>query len=293
MLPGNRQISDVVITGSTAAGNKTIFAAARGGPAAAPTRAAGVYRSTDNGATWAPVAISPASAADPGRIALAVSNTPNQVVYRFDERGRRWRYNGAQFIRVQSLPPPASTVEDQGFYDLALAIEPGTDDVVWIGGSTVFNDGAGPLNPEQWEAALYRSLLTVVGGIHRFGYASGANPDASPLWRGAGIHPDCHAVAFARNNAGTLQPGEVWVGCDGGVFRSPDGTAGSFVPVNDTLAITQPTDFDQHPTSDAIVVTAAARTTAACAATAARSGGWSGPPTAAGSRSTRTIHCGS
>ena len=62
-------------------------------------------------------------------------------------------------------------------------------------------------------------------------------------------------MAFARNNAGTLQPGEVWVGCDGGVFRSPDGTAGSFVPVNDTLAITQPTYFDQHPTSDAIVVT--------------------------------------
>jgi hypothetical protein len=255
LLPGNRQISDVLITGSTAAGNKTIFAAARGGPAAAPTRPSGVYLSTDNGVTWTPIPITPASTTNPGRIALAVSNTANHVVYRFDELGRLWRYNGAQFVRVQQLPPQAQTVGDQGFYDLALTVEPGTDDTVWIGGAVVFNDNPGPLNPAESEAALYRSALTVVGGNHQFGYTSGGNPDSSPTWRGAGIHGDCHAVAFTRNNLGALIPGEVWVGCDGGVFRSLTGANGSFLPVNDTLGITQPTYFDHHPVSDAIVVT--------------------------------------
>ncbi len=254
LLPGNRQISDVVITGSTAAGNKTIFAAARGGAAAAPTRSSGVYTSTDNGVTWNLVPITPASAADPGRIALAVSG-PNQVVYRFDEQGRLWRYDGAQFVRVQQVPPRESTVDDQGFYDLALAIEPGTDDTVWIGGAVINNDNPGSLNPQEWDAALYRGTVTLVAGNRRFGYTSGANPDASPTWRGHGIHGDCHAVAFARDAAGNLVAGETWIGCDGGVFRSPTGANATFLPVNDTLGITQPTFFDNHPTSDGIVVT--------------------------------------
>ena len=156
---------------------------------------------------------------------------------------------------MQTLPPQASTVDTQGWWDIAVAVQPGTDDTVYIAGSLIWNDEPGPLQPGEWDAAFYRSALTTAGAERRFGYAHGANPDRSPLWIGAGVHPDCHAIAFSRNAAGTaLVAGEVWMGCDGGVFRSPDGTPASFRAVNETLAITQPTYFDQHPTSDAIVV---------------------------------------
>ena len=166
------------------------------------TRPSGVYLSTDNGATWNPAPINPNSNANPGRIALAVSDTANQVVYRFDEPGRLWRFDGAQFQRVQGLPPAASTVGSQGYYDLAVAVQPGTDDDVYLAASLILNNVAGQLNPSEWEAAFYRSTLTVVGGNRQFGYTNGANPDRSPLWIGAGIHADCHTIAFARNAAG-------------------------------------------------------------------------------------------
>ena len=97
LLPGGREITDVVITGTTAAANKRIFAAARGGnvAAAAPGRPASTSRPT-TASTWNAVPITPNSAANPGRIALAVSDTANQVVYRFDELGRLWRFDGAR-----------------------------------------------------------------------------------------------------------------------------------------------------------------------------------------------------
>jgi hypothetical protein len=137
---------------------------------------------------------------------------------------------------------------------MALAVEPSTDNTVYIGGATTRNDNAGPLNPAAWDAGFWRSTLTFVAGTPRFGYTSGGNPDASPLWLGAGVHADCHAIAFARNAAGNLIPGEVWIGCDGGVFRSATGAPATYLPVNDTLAITQPTYVDHHPTNDAVVV---------------------------------------
>ena len=194
-----------------------------------PHPTSGVYLSTDNGVTWDPVPINPNSAANPGRIALAVSDTANQVVYRFDELGRLWRFDGATFQRVLGLPPAGSTVGSQGYYDLAVAVQPGTDNDVYIAGSLIMNNIAGQPNPSEWEGAFYRSTLALVGGSFRFGYASGANPDRSPLWIGAGVHADCHVIAFARNAAGTaFARRRVWLGCDGGVFRSTTGTPNSF-----------------------------------------------------------------
>ena len=244
-LPAGREITDVVITGTTAAGTKAVFAAAHG---------RGVYRSADNGVTWALLPVTPASAANPGRIALAVSDTANQVVYRFDSLGRLWRFDGVRLRRVQTLPAAADTVGTQGWYDLAVAVQPGTDDTVYIGGSLVLNNDPGPLQPPDWDAAVYRSALTTAGAERRFGFTDFGNADHDPTWVGGGVHPDVHAIGFARNAAGTaFVAGPVWVGCDGGVFVSPDGTRGSFRPLNESLAVTQPTYFDHHPVSDGIV----------------------------------------
>ena len=248
-LPAGGVVSDVVITGVGI--NKAIFAA---------VDAQGVFRSVDGGANWARLAITPNSAANPGRIALAVSNTANQVVYHWDSLGRLWRFDGIRFRRVQTLPGPASTVAaagPQGWYDLVVAVVPGTDDTVVIAGSLILNSSGGnPLDPTDWDAAVYRSALTTAGVERRFGFVNAANPDRDPTWIGAGVHPDVHAIAFSRDAAGAnLIAGETWVGCDGGAFRSPTGLPGTFLPVNETLAITQPTFFDQHPTHDSLVVT--------------------------------------
>ena len=56
------------------------------------------------------------------------------------------------------------------------------------------------------------------------------------------MHSDVHAARFVEGNLGR----ELWIGCDGGVFRSRAGGAvqagdrGSFTPVNTGLGVLQP-----------------------------------------------------
>src|SRR5262249_47820286 len=77
-----------------------------------------------------------------------------------------------------------------------------------------------------------------------------------PTWIGRGVHADIHALAFSPGSDGTGESGEdVWVGGDGGVFRSRQhGTSGSFVHRNNGLAITQLTYLAQHPRAETVVL---------------------------------------
>ena len=162
------------------------------------------------------------------------------------------------FSPLDSSAPPFEAVAG-----VSMSIDAG--EVVCIvgpsgcGKSTILNVVAGMVK------TTWKTDAKITGTVHmttkaternrQFGYTNGANPDRSPLWIGAGIHADCLTIAFARNAAGNaLSAGEVWLGSDGGVFRSPNGTPGSFAALNEGLAITQPTYFDHHPTSDAIVL---------------------------------------
>ena len=64
-----------------------------------------------------------------------------------------------------------------------------------------------------------------------------------------------HCITFGRNAAGNLVPADVWIGCDGGVFRSTtSGNRGTFTPLNSGMASIQLTYLDQHPVHDSVVV---------------------------------------
>ncbi len=77
-----------------------------------------------------------------------------------------------------------------------------------VGGSLKFS-GA------DWNASLYRLTITGTAAANDlatdFAAANQTSGAADPTFVGSGIHPDVHGV--------TLNGGDVWVVCDGGVFR--------------------------------------------------------------------------
>lgn len=126
---------------------------------------------------------------------------------------------------------------DQSGYDQAIAVRmDGTDEKVTVGGSLEWNRSA-------WDASLFD--LTVTGtaaaGNLRAGFPNNrqTNPARHGSFAGRGIHPDVHAITVAGAN--------LWVGCDGGVFRRSGGSNRS---MNAGLASAQPGYINAHPTLD-------------------------------------------
>ncbi|MEM9561517.1 MAG: peptidoglycan-binding domain-containing protein [Actinomycetota bacterium] len=182
-----------------------------------------------------------------GRMCLAVAPTDASVVYVVDQQARMYRLHNDRFSRLQTAPRKNALLPgDQGNYDLGLSVSPGDENTIFVTGD--FSD-----NPRDssGELSLWRSTLTFGGGRWRFGVANNNNNRArahrDPTWKGTHLPPDGHRIRFGRTAAGDLDPDQVWVGCDGGVYRSADG-GDLFDPVNTGLATLQPSYFDHHPT---------------------------------------------
>jgi hypothetical protein len=120
---------------------------------------------------------------------------------------------------------------DQSDYDMCIATHPTRAGLLYVGGSTVWIDNA-------WNASLYQ--LQVAGTA------------ATPTLVGRGVHADVHALTVGPVTTGTQR--QFWVGCDGGVFYSPnDGGADTFVQRNNDLAVLQPGFVANHPTNEGLV----------------------------------------
>jgi hypothetical protein len=240
-------VTDIVAAGSGAA--RMFYAAVLGDT---------VYSSPD-GAVWTALSglgVLPTNLN--GRIALAAAESDPNIVYALVATGAFYRLDRSQgtvFQTVQGLPVPTFTTvggvttlttvgvpftlgpNGQGSYDIAVAVDPSDSNTVYLGGDAY---------------ALYKGTLTLSGGSYGF-------PTGGPVFVGAGVHADVHAVAFALNVFGTgHDPTRVWVGCDGGVYQSnASGAAGSFQPANLGLAITQFYSFAQRSDTDAVVIAGA------------------------------------
>jgi hypothetical protein len=119
------------------------------------------------------------------------------------------------------------STDDQSDYDMCIAVHPSAPGQLYVGGAATGNNGA-----------LYRCQV------------SGATVTPTPI--GKGVHPDLHVIRFGP--AASAQR-SVWVGCDGGLFRSDsDGDPGTFVNRNDGLAVLQPGYVASHPTNPGLVV---------------------------------------
>ena len=151
----------------------------------------GVRRSTDQGNTWPAVTLPGAPTAFT-RLAVEIAPSNPAVVYAWGASGGTaylWRRAGGTWTAVA---PPPGVATGQAWYDWFLAVAPDRDTQVYCG---AIETHRGDLSGSTW---TWRNL-TNKGNI------------------GDSIHPDQHAIAFEPGN-----PNTIYVGNDGGLYRSPD-----------------------------------------------------------------------
>jgi hypothetical protein len=257
-LPANTSVSDLIVAGRGA--GRVYFASLWGGQ---------VFRSTDafstpGGGTW--TACAGIGAHGNSRVVLASSDVPAlggtpPIVYALLADSTLYRLDVAatgNFSQVTGIPK-ALFFGGQGYYDIALAVDPNNPSTVYMCGDTVYHD--------DWNLSIFKGTITGAAGSYVFPFNAAndmvvdaqGNKDSTHVandatYIGQGIHADGHAIAFATNADGTHDPTNVWVGCDGGIFQSTQsGTRGSFKPRNTGLAITQITYTAHHPATDTVL----------------------------------------
>jgi photosystem II stability/assembly factor-like uncharacterized protein len=213
-LPAGASATDVAIDSSTPT---TVYAAFYG---------QGIYKTTNGSAatpTWTKLAGGLASSGF-SRISLGVSPTSPLIVYALMADGSgnlidkffRTTNGGTNWT---SIALPGGNIGKQGFYNINVAVDPTTPDIVFLSGVSVWkatrNSASG-----AW-------TITDVGGP---------------------IHPDNHAFAFDQINHLV-----VYAGNDGGIYKSTDGGVTWTDTVNEGLCITQFEFMADHPTSDAVI----------------------------------------
>ncbi len=175
------------------------------------------FRSTDGGETWSQsvilggvnrleIAVTPAN---PAKVYAVGSNAANNgcrgVVVSSD--------SGASFVQVHGTSNPnllgwasdGSDVGGQGWYDLAIAVSPTDENMIFVGGVNVWRTTD---NGTTWTPSSNQS---------------GQGSDFA--------HADCHELEFHPN-------GKLYACNDGGLFRSKDNGI-DYVDLSNTLAITQ------------------------------------------------------
>ncbi|MEP6989689.1 MAG: dockerin type I domain-containing protein [bacterium] len=173
----------------------------------------GMYRSADGGATWSATAALPAvSVANMGRIELASSAAAPDLTYAlvanrtngrllglfaWDDVAATWTQRSASGVYTGN---GRGDFGAQGFYDLAVAVDPRDEKRVYIAGIRAFRstDGGQTFTPMGME-----------------------------------IHCDWHTIVVDPRN-----PDILYAGTDGGVFVSTD-AGDSWTSRNEGLAITQ------------------------------------------------------
>jgi hypothetical protein len=185
------------------------------------------------------------------RIGLAASDPADDVVYVLASGPQMWRIDGTTIAPVSPMPPAlfGPPTADQSGYDLAVEVSPQPGNSA----RQVIVGGSGTTSPfdGSFSAALYRLTLGAApaGGVWPTDQA--AQAARPPTWIGAEIHADVHAVRWVAAPGGR----QVWVGCDGGVFRSArDGDVGSFAARNTGLEAGEAGAIANHPLSDAVVL---------------------------------------
>jgi hypothetical protein len=110
----------------------------------------------------------------------------------------------------------ASQFLNQGWYDNVLAVDPTDENKVWAGGTDLFRSDNGGVN---WGVASYWWFQ--VNGTPP------ANGDPQL------VHADNHAIVFHPNYNGTTNQ-TMFIGNDGGVYKTDNGKAGNVGYVNGT-----------------------------------------------------------
>ncbi len=160
------------------------------------------------------------------RISLGISRSSPNIVYALISASNHPVYTIDGFYRTTdsgntwtAIPLPGGSIGKAGFYNLNIAVDAFTPDVVYLGAVSLFKAVRSPAG--AW-------TVTDIGLT---------------------IHPDNHSFAQHPTN-----PAILYAGNDGGIYRSLDGGATWDDSINKDLCITQFEFISQHPTSDAVVL---------------------------------------
>ncbi|MCB1050046.1 MAG: hypothetical protein H6510_15135 [Acidobacteria bacterium] len=155
-----------------------------------------------------------------GRMELGIGN--DGVVYAScaDDEGKtlglyKSTDNGASWAKT---PATRQYIERQGWYDLAVAVDPTNSNRLYLGAVDVFRS-------EDGGASI--------------GIISNWAPNPGQLSKY--VHADIHTIVIHPKDPRTL-----FVGCDGGIFKSTDG-GDTFTPLVNNLRITQFYGMAVHP----------------------------------------------
>ena len=167
----------------------------------------GIWQSMDGGATWDAVDL-PGAPASFTRLAVRIAPSNADVAYAWGASGSTallWRRSGGSWAAVS--PPPGADI-GQAWYDWFLAVAPDRETQVYCGAIEAHR---GDLSGSSWSWT----------NLSKKGFF------------GDSIHPDQHSIAFEPG-----QPDTVYIGNDGGLFRSTDRGV-HFEHCNNGLVITE------------------------------------------------------
>jgi hypothetical protein len=194
---------------------QTLYAGVAGDPTAS-TNVGGVYKTTNGGQSWTLSGNAP-SGLSIGRVALAISKTNPADVLAAIAYGNGFNLGAARVFRTSDagitwnqLSNTPNFTANQGWYDIAIAINPFID-------GDYFAAGAGGFNSV---------LQSITFGATWSDISTGTD--------GAGPHINHHAIAFAAD-------GTVLDATDGGLFELTNPTIGKILwgSLNTNLQITQ------------------------------------------------------
>ena len=216
--------SDLKIDPSTTTPNVRIY----GYHYAAAVANRRVWRSSNDGASFTVLgATEGIPTTDIGRMEIGVGT--DGVVYLSVGNGAdatrglyRSAAGGAAFTLQASTP---AFIERQAWYDLIVGVKPGDSNTVLVGAVDVYrstNGGTTITKQTFWNPGV------------------GQYPDRY-------VHADLHAVAFDPTN-----PNTVYIGCDGGLFKSTD-SGTTWTDLNNNLPVAQYYGIAAHPNGRDII----------------------------------------
>jgi len=197
----------------------------------------GVFKSAD-GRTWSAIATG-FPTAHVGRIALAAKRSAAKFVYAFVAQPKpigtlnavcRFDIATSKWSLLTNVPNVLSANQgrSQGDYDLAIAVDPDDENIIYLGGNS--------LTTSPFPASIWRCVVAANGSI-----------TATSIGKEA--HADVHVLTHTPGDSNAL-----WTGCDGGVFlnRNPRGN-GVFASRNNGLSCLCSNFVAQHPTDPSIL----------------------------------------